>query len=62
MAFVACESGLFGEKGNGVSVTREIEVGEFNRIDVPDFVDIRYTQTTDGTGKLHRTPQRLSYR
>lgn len=48
MAFVACESGLFGEKGNGVSVSREIEVGEFSRIDVPDFVDVRYTQTTDG--------------
>lgn len=48
MAFVACESGLFGEKGNGVSVTRGIEVGEFSRIDVPDFVDVRYTQTTDG--------------
>ena len=45
---VACESGLFGEKGNGISMTSEIEVGGFSRIDVPDFVDVRYTQTTDG--------------
>lgn len=48
VAVVACESGLFGEKGNGVAVTREIKVGEFSRIDVPDFIDVRYTQTTDG--------------
>ena len=48
IAAMACESGLFGEKGNGVSVTQEIEVGDFSCIDIPDFVDVRYTQTTDG--------------
>ena len=37
IAAMACESGLFGEKGNGVSVTQEIEVGDFSCIDIPEW-------------------------
>jgi hypothetical protein len=43
----ACEAGLFGEVGNGVSMTQEIEVGDFDRISIPSFVDVYYTQTSD---------------
>lgn len=42
----ACVEGLFGERGNGVSMTREIEVGDFDRISIPSFVDVYYTQTS----------------
>lgn len=42
----SCESGLFGEVGNGVSMTQEIEVGDFDRISIPSFVDVYYTQTS----------------
>ena len=41
-----CEGSLFGEKGNGVSVMKEIQVGDFDKISIPSFVDVRYTQTT----------------
>lgn len=43
----SCELGLFGELGNGVSVNQEIEVGDFDRISIPSFVDVYYTQTSD---------------
>ena len=43
----SCESGLFGEPGNGVSMTQEIEVGDFDRISIPSFVDVYYTQNLD---------------
>ena len=43
---LSCEGILSGEKGNGVSVVKEIQVGEFDRISIPSFVDVRYTQTT----------------
>ena len=43
----ACEAGVFGEVGNGVSMTQEIEVGDFDRISIPDFVDVYYTQGSD---------------
>ena len=46
LGLCACESGLFGEVGNGVSMTQEIEVGEFDRISIPSFVDVYYTQTS----------------
>ena len=42
----SCETGIFGEIGNGVSLTQEIEVGEFDRISIPSFVDVYYTQTS----------------
>lgn len=47
LGLCACESGLFGEVGNGVSMTQEIEVGDFDRISIPDFVDVYYTQSSD---------------
>lgn len=47
LGLCACEAGLFGEVGNGVSLTQEIEVGDFDRISIPDFVDVYYTQTSD---------------
>lgn len=43
----ACETGLFGEVGNGISVNREIEVGDFDRISVCSYVDVYYTQSHD---------------
>ena len=43
----ACEAGLFGEVGNGVSMTQEIEVGDFDRISIPSFVDVYYTQSSE---------------
>ena len=43
----SCETGIFGEIGNGASLTQEIEVGEFDRISIPDFVDVYYTQGSD---------------
>ena len=43
----ACEGNLFGELGNGVSVTQEIEVGDFDKISVCSFVDVHYTQTAN---------------
>ena len=43
----ACETGLFGEVGNGVSVNQEIEVEDFDRISVCSYVDVYYTQTPD---------------
>ena len=43
----ACETGLFGEVGNGISMTQEIEVGDFDRISIPSFVDVYYTQSSD---------------
>lgn len=46
LGLCACEAGLFGEVGNGVSMTQEIEVGEFDRISIPSFVDVYYTQTS----------------
>lgn len=42
----SCEAGIFGEIGNGVSLTQKIEVGEFDRISIPSFVDVYYTQTS----------------
>lgn len=47
IGFCSCEAGIFGEIGNGVSLTQEIEVGEFDRISIPDFVDVYYTQSSD---------------
>ena len=47
LGLCACKSGLFGEVGNGVSMTQEIEVGDFDRISIPDFVDVYYTQSSD---------------
>ena len=47
LGLCACEAGLFGEVGNGVSMTQEIEVGDFDRISIPDFVDVYYTQDSD---------------
>lgn len=47
LGLCACEAGLFGEVGNGVSMTQEIEVGDFDRISIPDFVDVYYTQSSD---------------
>ena len=47
LGLCACETGLFGEIGNGVSITQEIEVGDFDRISIPDFVDVYYTQGAD---------------
>ena len=47
LGLCACEAGLFGEIGNGISMTQEIEVGDFDRISIPSFVDVYYTQTTD---------------
>ena len=47
LGLCACEAGLFGEVGNGVSMTQEIEVGDFDRISIPSFVDVYYTQTSD---------------
>lgn len=47
LGLCACETGLFGEIGNGVSITQEIEVGDFDRISIPDFVDVYYTQSSD---------------
>lgn len=47
LGLCACEVGLFGEVGNGVSMTQEIEVGDFDRISIPNFVDVYYTQTSD---------------
>lgn len=44
IGFCSCEAGIFGEIGNGVSLTQEIEVGEFDRISIPSFVDVYYTQ------------------
>jgi hypothetical protein len=46
IGFCSCETGIFGEIGNGVSLTQEIEVGEFDRISIPSFVDVYYTQTS----------------
>lgn len=46
IGFCSCEAGIFGEIGNGVSLTQEIEVGEFDRISIPSFVDVYYTQTS----------------
>ena len=46
LGLCACEAGIFGEVGNGVSMTQEIEVGEFDRISIPSFVDVYYTQTS----------------
>ena len=43
----ACEAGLYGELGNGVSMTQEIEVGDFDRISIPSFVDVYYTQSSE---------------
>ncbi len=43
----ACETGLFGEVGNGVPVNRKIEVGDFDRISVCSYVDVYYTQSPD---------------
>ena len=45
-ALYSCEGSLFGEKGNGISVRKEIEAKSFDRISIPSFVDVRYTQTT----------------
>lgn len=45
-ALCSCEGSLFGEKGNGISVRKEIEAQSFDRISIPSFVDVRYTQTT----------------
>ena len=47
LALSSCELGIFGELGNGVSVSQEIEVGDFDRISIPSFVDVYYTQTSD---------------
>ena len=43
----ACETGLFGKVGNGVSVNQEIEVGDFDRISICSYVDVYYTQSPD---------------
>ena len=45
LVFPACESGLFGEVGSGVSVDQEIILGDFDRISVCSYVDVYYTQT-----------------
>lgn len=37
---------VLGESGNGISVQQVIEVGEFDSISVPSFIDVYYTQTT----------------
>lgn len=42
---LSCDGNLFGERGNGVSVVKEIQVGDFDMISIPSFVDVRYTQT-----------------
>lgn len=36
---------VLGESGNGVSVQQVIEVGEFDSISVPSYIDVYYTQT-----------------
>lgn len=36
---------VLGESGNGISVQQVIEVGEFDSISVPSFIDVYYTQT-----------------
>lgn len=36
---------VLGESGNGISVQQVIEVGEFDSISVPSYIDVYYTQT-----------------
>ena len=43
----ACETGLFGKVGNGVSVNQKIEVGDFDIISICSYVDVYYTQSPD---------------
>ncbi|MBP5720547.1 MAG: DUF2807 domain-containing protein [Bacteroidales bacterium] len=44
VAMVSCLD-VLGESGNGVSVQQVIEVGEFDSVSVPSFIDVYYTQT-----------------